>query len=305
MISVSVVIPVYGSEAILPKLVQKIHKVMVENDYDYELILVCDASPDNSWSSIKELKLQYPKIKGILLRQNSGQHNAVFSGLAASSYPIIVTLDDDLQHDPEDIPSLMKALEPGVDVVYGVFTNRNHPMWKKIGSRFNNNVANLILSKPKDLYLSPFRLIRRELVTEILKFKGPFVYIDGLILALTRQIQSVEVAHHLRNSGRSNYGISKSIKLWLEMISTTSIKPIRIMTLFGATLSFLSLIAGILLVIQRLTSDTFPSGWASIIVTILLFSGVQLLSLGVIGEYLGKTALAVTGLPQTVEKEQI
>ena len=300
----SVVVPVYGSEEILPTLVRSIHDVMEANNYEFELILVCDASPDNSWSVIKRLRNEYSEIKGILLRKNSGQHNAVFAGLAAASFPIVVTLDDDLQHDPKDIPLLVGSLAPGVDVVYGTFVNRHHPLWKKLGSQFNSFMASAILGKPKKIYLSPFRIIKKELVDEILKFRGPFVYIDGLILAMTESIVSANVSHHRRSKGKSNYSFAKSVKLWLEMATTTSIRPIRIMTIFGATLSMVSIIAGVLLVLQRLTLNLFPTGWASIIVTVLLFSGVQLLSLGMIGEYLGKTSLAVNGLPQSLEKER-
>jgi glycosyltransferase involved in cell wall biosynthesis len=301
---ISIVIPVYASEAILPDLVVSVDQVMTENNYDYELILVCDASPDNSWSEIKRLKTKFPTIKGILLRNNSGQHNAVLAGLAEAKNSIVVTMDDDLQHDPRDIPKLIEALVPETDVVYGAFRNRNHPIWKKAGSKFNNGVATFVLGKPQELYLSPFRVIRQEIVLELLEFKGPFVYIDGLILAMTNSIKSVEVAHYSRKTGKSHYGFSKSIKLWLEMTTTTSIRPIRMMTLFGGAISLVSIFAGVFLIFQRLFLEVFPAGWASVMVTVLLFSGVQLLSLGLVGEYLGKTAMAVNGLPQSLEKER-
>jgi glycosyltransferase involved in cell wall biosynthesis len=301
---ISIVIPVYGSERILPDLVSSIDQVMSEKKCDYELILVCDASPDDSWNSIKHLRKEFPKVQGILLRKNVGQHNAVLAGLAAATHSIVVTMDDDLQHDPRDIPKLIEALTVETDVVYGAFMNRNHPFWKRIGSKFNNRVATFVLGKPKGLYLSPFRVIRKEIVDELLRFKGPFVYIDGLILAMTNNINSVDIFHYSRKTGKSRYGFSKSLKLWLEMTTTTSIRPIRLMTLFGAAISFLSIIAGAFLIFQRLFLDVFPAGWASIIVTILLFSGVQLLSLGLVGEYLGKTAMAVNSLPQSLEKDR-
>jgi undecaprenyl-phosphate 4-deoxy-4-formamido-L-arabinose transferase len=303
--SISIVVPVYGSEKILPELAKRIDEVMLERKINYELILVCDCSPDNSWEVIKELKKRNPKIQGILLRNNVGQHNALIAGLAASKNSVVVTMDDDLQHNPADIPALLDGIEEGHDVVYGQFQNRNHPAWKKAGSKFNNRVATIILGKPKNLYLSPFRAISREIVDEILKFRGPFVYVDGLIVIATKSINSVLIEHHERHEGKSLYGISKSIKLWLQMATTTSITPLRLTTLLGLGLSLFSLLMGILLIIQKFTIDAMPIGWSSLIVTILFVSGVQLFSLGMIGEYLGKTSLVTSGRSQYVVKETI
>ena len=302
---ISIVIPVYGSEKILPELVKRIDEVMLATNTGYELILVCDSSPDKSWDVILNLKKDYGKIRGILLRNNVGQHNALIAGLKASRHSIVVTMDDDLQHDPKDIPSLVNGLKSGFDVAYGQFLNRNHPVWKKVGSKFNNWVATLILGKPKDLYLSPFRAISSEIVEEILKFRGPFVYVDGLIIIATKSITSVEISHHARLEGRSLYGISKSIKLWLQMATTTSITPLRFTTLLGLALSLFSLFSGVLLIVQKFTIDAMPIGWSSLIVTILFVSGVQLFSLGMIGEYLGKTSLVTSGRSQFVIKESI
>jgi glycosyltransferase involved in cell wall biosynthesis len=302
---ISVVIPVYGSERIIPELISRIDRALTQAQYKYELILVCDSSPDESWQVIKGLKTEYPQLKALLLRRNVGQHNAIMAGLAKASAQVIVTMDDDLQHDPFDIPKLVTQIESGADVVYGEFHEREHALWKKLGSYFTNAVATRVIGKPKGLYLSPFRAIKKEIVDDILRFKGPYAYVDGLIIQATSAIKSVPVTHGKRHEGTSLYGMSKSVMLWLQMLTTTSITPLRFTALLGLSLSAFSLFLGLLLIIQKFTLDLMPIGWSSLIVTVLFVSGVQLFSLGMIGEYLGKTALLVSGKSQYNVREYI
>lgn len=302
----SLVIPVYGSEAVLPELVDQIRATLDKlSDVrtSYEIIFVCDNSPDKSWQVISMLSHNFPQVRGILLRMNAGQHNALMAGFSQAKGEIIVTMDDDLQHSPSDIPSMLDKIDSNCDVVYARFRNRNHAVWKIAGSKLNNIVAGYLMQKPRDLYLSPFRAIKSSIIKEILRYQGPYVYVDGLILSVTRNINSIDVNHYERFSGNSRYSFQKSLSLWLKMATSFSVTPLRLTSLLGLFFSGLGFILALLLVIQKLTLDLMPIGWSSLIVTILIIGGVQLLALGMLGEYLGRVLLTLNLKPQYVIAE--
>jgi len=304
----SIVIPVYGSELVLVELVAQIKSVIeslsnVQNNY--EIIFVCDNSPDNSWNVIQNLAKNMQQVRGILLRMNAGQHNALMAGFNHAIGEIIVTMDDDLQHSPSDIPKLLSEIECGHDVAYARFKKRKHAPWKIAGSRLNDLVAGYLMQKPSGLYLSPFRAFRAAIRNEILHYQGPYVYVDGLILNATRNIAIVDVDHHDRYAGDSGYSLRKSISLWLKMATSFSIVPLRITSLLGIIISSLGFLLAILLVIQRFTLNAMPIGWSSLIVTILIIGGFQLLALGMLGEYLGRVLLTINCRPQFVVAETI
>ena len=304
----SIVIPVYGSELVLPELVAQIKNQLdkLESVQErYEIIFVCDRSPDNSWQVIQMLSKKYPQVLGILLRMNAGQHNALMAGFARARGEVIVTMDDDLQHSPSDIPKLLNEIEQGHDVAYARFKNRNHALWKIAGSSINNIVAGYLMQKPRDLYLSPFRAMKSAIRDDILRYVGPYVYVDGLILSVTRNIASVDVDHHERYAGDSSYGLRKSLSLWLKMATSFSIVPLRLTSLLGLIFSGLGFCLAILLVVQKFTLNMMPVGWSSLIVTILIVGGVQLLALGMIGEYLGRVLLTINSRPQYVIAETV
>jgi len=304
----SIVIPVYGSELILTELVAQVATVLSNNaslNRSYEIIFVCDLSPDNSWQVIHRLVNEFDYVHGILLRINAGQHNALMAGLAEAKGEIIVTMDDDLQHSPRDIPKLIKEIEAGYDVTYACFQTRSHAIWKIAGSWINNWVASYLFKKPSNLYLSPFRAMKAAIRDELLLYRGPYVYVDGLILSVTRNIASVHVDHHDRYAGESNYGFIKSISLWLKMATSFSIVPLRITSLLGIIFSGLGFILAILFIIQKFTYNLMPVGWTSLIVAILIVGGVQLLALGMLGEYLGRVLLTLNSRPQYVIAEKI
>lgn len=303
VLKLSVVIPAYGSELTLGELVRQLEVVLSAAPQvmgRYEIILVCDQSPDGTWGVIKQLAATRPKVSGILLRMNAGQHNALMAGFARASGDIVVTMDDDLQHSPDDIPQLLDKIAEGHDVVYARFKNRNHAAWKVAGSKFNNRIAAYLMDKPADLYLSPFRAFKSAICKDILTYSGPYVYVDGLILSFTRNIASVEVNHFERFAGRSLYGFRKSISLWLKMATSFSLIPLRLTSLLGVVVSGLGFLFAFLLIVQKLTIDVMPVGWASLIVAVLVIGGVQLLALGVIGEYLGRVLLTINSRPQYV-----
>lgn len=300
--TVSIVIPVYRSAKILPDLVNEIEQACVQADCieRFELILVCDASPDNSWEIIEQLARERSFVRGICLRRNSGQHNATLAGLRMAQGAYVVIMDDDLQHPTSEIPHLVQTLMKGADVCYTRYSNRQHRIWKKLGSKFNNWVATLLLSKPGDLYLSSFKALRHEIVSEIIQYEGPFPYIDGLILDVTRNIASLAIEHQSRHSGEGGYTLRRSISLWLKMATGFSVVPLRITTLVGLLIAFVSFISLIYVIIARITHPDLPMGWPSIISTILFLGGVQLVALGIIGEYVGRAYLVLNHKPQYV-----
>jgi undecaprenyl-phosphate 4-deoxy-4-formamido-L-arabinose transferase len=283
----------------------QVDKVMLQHGWSYEIVFVCDQSPDSSWKVIQEICKLHDCVRGILLRINAGQHNAIMAGLERTEGELIVTMDDDLQHAPSDIPAMVERLGQGFDVTYARFKSRKHPIWKILGSKLNNTVSGYLMNKPSDLYLSPFRVFRSEIKDEILRYSGPYVYVDGLILAVTRNIASVEVEHHERYDGVSRYGLVKSISLWLKMATSFSILPLRITSFLGMVFSSLGFMLALFFIVQKLTLDSMPDGWSSLIVTILIVGGVQLLALGMIGEYLGRVLLTINSKPQYVVNESV
>lgn len=300
-IDLSVVIPVYRSANILPELAEQIEGAL-KGVYGnaFEVILVNDCSPDASWDVIQSLCQSRPWLKGINLRKNAGQHNTIMVGLRRASGRYIIMMDDDLQHSPSDIPALIAQLDRGFDVCYTSFRSKRHALWKRLGSRFNDLVATQLLAKPKGLYLSPFKAMVSGVRDEVVLFTGPHVYLDGLILSATSRIVSIEIDHHTRPDGQSGYSFRKSISLWLKMATSFSIAPLRMASLLGLAFSGFGFIAAIAFVIQRFTINAMPVGWSSLIVSVLILGGIQLLALGIIGEYVGRVLLHVNGRPQAV-----
>jgi glycosyltransferase involved in cell wall biosynthesis len=304
----SFVIPVYGSEKVLPELVARVDEVLEtlpKVRKNYEIIFVCDCSPDRSWEVIEALSAKYPWVRGILLRMNAGQHNALMAGFAQARGQIVMTMDDDLQHSPSDIPALLEELSHGRDVVYARFKNRQHASWKIWGSRLNDKVAGYLMKKPKGLYLSPFRAMKAAIVRDILRYNGPYVYVDGLVLSVTRNIGTVDVEHHDRFAGDSGYSLRKSISLWLKMATNFSIVPLRLTSFAGLAMAGIGFLFAALLIIQKFTVDAMPIGWSSLIVTFLIIGGVQLVALGMLGEYLGRVLLTLNSRPQYVVGETV
>ena len=301
-ITLSIVIPVYCSASILPSLVDEIEQACINSDCieRFELILVCDASPDNSWQIIELLARDRGFVRGVCLRRNVGQHNATMAGLGVSQGTYVIIMDDDLQHPPAEISRMLEALQRGADVCYVRYRNCQHPFWKKLGSKFNDLVATALLSKPKNLYLSSFKALRREVVVEVVSYDGPFAYVDGLILDVTRNIVSIEIEHQARHSGESGYNLRESASLWLRMVTGFSVVPLRFASMIGLLIALTSFLSLIFVVIARIINPAIPIGWPSVISIILFLGGAQLVSLGIIGEYIGRTYLVVNRKPQYV-----
>jgi undecaprenyl-phosphate 4-deoxy-4-formamido-L-arabinose transferase len=301
-VNISVVIPVYNSEDCLDELAKRLADVLDKSGSTYEVVLVNDCSPDNSWEKITELCEIYDRIKGINLRRNFGQDSAIMAGLNYSSGESVVIMDDDLQHDPADIPLLLSGLEKGHDVCYARFNSKKQSWFKNFGSWLNDKVANVILKKPKEIYLSPYKAIKREVVDEIVKYDGPYPYVDGLLFRVTRNITQVIVEHHERYAGEGNYNLRKSISVWLKLATNFSVLPLRIATFLGFISSGIGFILALFFIIQHFMVEV-PIGWASLIVVVLFLGGIQLVTIGIIGEYVGRLFLHHSKEPQFIVNE--
>jgi undecaprenyl-phosphate 4-deoxy-4-formamido-L-arabinose transferase len=304
---VSIVVPVYRSETILPHLVEQVETAMQRPDVAgrFELILVNDASPDNSWNVIRDLAARYPFVRGICLMRNFGQHNATMAGLNQSRGDVVVIMDDDLQHPPQTILDLVDAVRGGFDVCYTTYVDRQHAAWKKIGSWLNDRVASFLLRKPRGLYLSSFKALHRRVVREIVRYDGPYAYIDGLILDVTRRITSVPIPHQKRLEGEGNYNLRRSLSLWLKMATSFSVIPLRVASFIGAVLAGVAALALVAVIVDKLRYPETPAGWASVMTIVLFLGGLQLLFLGVIGEYLGRAYLKLNRKPQFAVRERV
>jgi glycosyltransferase involved in cell wall biosynthesis len=300
-LDVSIVIPVYGSATILPNLAERLEESLsacVGPD-SFEVVLVHDRGPDNAWAVIEALGQARPWLRAIELRKNAGQHNAIMAGLSMARGRFIITMDDDLQHDPDDIPRILEALERA-DLCYVQFESRQHVLWKRLGSTFNDFVASRLLKKPRGLYLSPFRGFRREIRDEATRYEGPFVYLDGLLLQSTSDITTIVAKHHARGDGKSGYSLRKSISLWLQMATSFSIAPLRFVSFAGIAASIVAFLLAMAVAARKIMTPDMAVGWPSLIVTVLFVGGMQLLALGAIGEYTGRILLNVNKRPQFV-----
>jgi undecaprenyl-phosphate 4-deoxy-4-formamido-L-arabinose transferase len=302
---VSIVVPVYGSEKILPHLVEQVEASMQRADVAgrYELILVNDASPDDSWNVIGDLAARYPFVRGVCLMRNFGQHNATMAGLNRARGEVVVIMDDDLQHPPQTILQLVDAVRGGYDVCYTDYVGRRHAVWKKFGSWINDRFASFLLKKPRGLYLSSYKALHRRVVRAIVRYEGPYAYLDGLILDVTRRITSVPIPHQPRMEGKGNYNLRRSLSLWLKMATSFSVMPLRAASLAGALLAVIAALSLIAVILDKLRHPDTPAGWTSLVAVMLLLGGLQLLFLGVIGEYLGRAYLKLNRKPQFVVRE--
>lgn len=303
-LKVSIVIPVFNGEQSIGRLTNELIDTL-GNLYDLEIVLVNDNSPDNSEAICISLYKEHPWIvRFYSLARNVGEHNAVMAGLNQVSGEYIAIMDDDFQNPISELVKLLDyATRNDCDVTYTYYKKKQHSLFRNLGSWFNDKVANFMLDKPKDLYLSSFKVMNRFIVGEIIKYELPYPYIDGLILRTTDKIATIAVDHHERRAGRSGYTLRKLIRLWLNMFTNFSILPLRISFIFGILTSTLGLVFAALTLIEKFSNPNMPIGYASVIIAVLIFAGIQLVSVGVIGEYVGRIFLSQNRKPQyTIRK---
>ena len=299
--NVSIVIPVYNAEETIANLAEELIANLGE-EYNLEIVLVNDHSKDTSEQVCIELFHKYPgPIKFFSLAKNVGEHNAVMAGLNNVSGDYAVIMDDDFQNPIQEVKRLIDyATQTEYDVVYTYYEKKEHSLFRNLGSKFNDIVANWMLGKPKDLYLSSFKIIRKTLVDEVIKYDLPFPYIDGLVLRSTENIGRFKVKHDARKIGKSGYTFSKLVSLWMNMFINFSILPLRLATLLGFGFAALGFILGIMTIIERLNNPNLPQGYAFLFVFIAVISGVQLISVGILGEYIGRFFLSHSKKPQYI-----
>lgn len=301
--TLSVVIPLYRSEESIERVVAELAALPIEGGL--EIVLVNDCSPDNTLAACRRIMESCPVPVTVASHaRNFGEHNAVLTGLRHTRGRWVVTMDDDGQNPPSEVPKLLAAAQAGGhDVVFGDYAIKEHAAWRNLGSRFTNAVAGWLLDKPKGLYLSSFRCLSRFIVDEIVRYEGPYPYIDGLILQSTRAVTAIEVDHKARAEGESGYNMRRLVRLWLNMFTSFSVAPLRAATLLGLALGALGVL-GVLGVVYLYLTDQGPAfGWGSIMAALLVFSGAQLVMLGVIGEYLGRAYLTANRRPQSVVRD--
>lgn len=296
----SVIIPVYNSEATLASLVDTLHRALKE--IAFEIILVNDGSKDGSERLCTELARKFSNVHFISLRRNYGEFNAVMCGLNFTKGEYCVMIDDDFQNPPEEIIKLVNTAEKGsYDVVYTYYSKKEHAIYRNLGSRLVNWITSYLLGKPKDLYLSSFKLIKRDVIEEITKYKGPYPYIDGLIFRITSNIGTVQVLHHKREDGTSNYTWRKLISLFLNILFCYSALPIRLFMPIGLGLFGVGFLLLLFLFGQWIIGPD-PKGWQVVTASVIFIGGIQCTLLSVLGEYIGKSFMDQSGQPQYVIK---
>ncbi len=303
--ALSVVIPVYNGAKSIAELVHALEGLDI--DGGHEIVLVNDGSPDDSLDVCRRLVAEATSVPITLvsLARNFGEHNAIMTGLRHTRGAWVITMDDDLQNPPAEVKRLLEhARATGKDVVYTRYAVKQHAYWRNLGSRFANWVADILMEKPKGLYLSSFRCMSAFLVQQVTRYEGPFPYVDGLIMQATQSIDTLEVAHLPRAEGRSNYTLKRLVRLWINIFVNFSVLPLHLSTIAGFALSVVGLVGVISVVLEALFFEP-PQGWASLMAATLLLSGVQLLILGILGEYMGRLFLTANRKPQTVVREVI
>lgn len=307
--SLSVLVPVYNSEQTIGALADRIFEALEPEYVRVELVLVNDGSRDASHERVLEaIERHAGKIRYLQLGNNFGEHSAVMCGLRYITGDAVAIIDDDFQTPPGEILKLTRKLEEGFDVVYSRYEDKRHHWFRNLGSRFNDVAATWLLKKPKGLYLSSFKVMSAYLVKNVVYYDGPFPYLDGLILRATSTIGTEVCLHADRAAGRSNYTLRRLILLWLSMFTGFSITPLRVASAVGLATSIFGFALAGFFIVARFTGGVFiqqaiPPGWASLIVSITVFSGMQLCVLGLIGEYLGRCLLTINRTPQYIVRE--
>ncbi|MFO0979996.1 MAG: glycosyltransferase family 2 protein [Planctomycetaceae bacterium] len=305
-IELSLVVPVYNGAETIETVVR--HVLRVFHEHSIEIVLVNDGSGDHSDLVCRNLASHFPcTVQFLNLARNFGEHHAVLAGLAATSGDAVAVLDDDGQHPAEEALRLWRALKTtGCDAIYGRYIEKQHSLFRNLGSGLNDVMATWLLRKPSDLYLSSFKVMNRFLVDQILRYRGPFPYVDGLIFWTTRNIGQIDVQHRPRIAGRSGYTLRKLVGLWLNMFLGFSIAPLRVAAMLGLATSFFSILFLLAIVIDKLwISPGVPPGVPTILTCVTFFSGVQLTILGFVGEYVGRSFLTQNGMPQYVVREAV
>jgi undecaprenyl-phosphate 4-deoxy-4-formamido-L-arabinose transferase len=295
--SLSVVVPVYNGAATVPALVDRLRAVLRAGTSQCEIILVNDGSRDTSWATIESLALRYPEIVGIDLMRNYGQHNALLCGIRRTRFDIIVTLDDDLQQPPEEIPRLVARLAEGFDVVYGTPKHEQHGFWRNVSSRVTKAALGTATSATVAPMVSAFRCFRSSVKPAFEEYRSPLLSIDVLLTWATTSFASVTVRREPRRSGVSNYRVRALVRHTMNMMTGYSLLPLQMATMIGFLFTIFGIMVLAFVIGRYLIVGTNVAGFPFLASIIAIFSGAQLFALGIIGEYLGRMHLRTMDRP--------
>jgi len=297
--NISVVVPVYNSERTLEELIRRIHAA-IGSLGSYEVILVNDGSPDGSWKVIEKLAKEYPTVRGVSLSRNFGQHNALLCGIRQARHDLIVTLDDDLQHPPEEIQKLLRHLGEGHDVVYGVPEFERHSLFRQATSKFTKWAMAKAIGSNTIRNVSAFRAFHRHLISSFADYQNSFISVDVLLSWGTSRFSAVTVAHEERKAGKSNYSIVLLFRHALNMLTGFSVFPLQIASIVGFTFMFIGIVILVYVMASMIISGNPVPGFPFLASMLSIFSGVQLFVLGILGEYLARIHLRSLGKPPYV-----
>lgn len=302
---VSFAVPLYNTGAGLTKLMDAFRQLKVEGGF--ELVLVNDASPDGTGARVADIvgELPFP-VTFVDMARNFGEHAAVLEGFRHTRGQFVINLDDDLQNPLSEALKLLNHLQTHeCEVVYSYYDEKKHHWFRNFGSWLTNACATFLLNKPSDLYLCSFRGMRRELVERITQYRGPYPYVDGLILGATNRIDRLLVDHAERDDGASGYTMRKLVRLWMNMFFNFSVMPLRVASVLGGVLCAFGVAMLISVLVEHYLLDRPTPGWSSLMAVVSIFSGAQLLILGLIGEYLGRAYMTVSGKPQSLVRKVV
>lgn len=306
MQKISYVIPCYRSEHTLEQVVAEVTATMgTLPQYDYEVVLVNDCSPDGTLGVIRRLVAADSHVQGVDLARNFGQHAALMAGFHQCTGDVIVCLDDDGQTPANEVGKLLEQIDAGYDVVYARYDNKRQAGWRNLGSWVNSKMTEIMLGKPPELVVNSYFAARRFVVDEMLRYEHCYPYVIGLVLRTTKNICNVPVHHRAREEGRSGYTLGKLLGLWMNGFTSFSVKPLRIATYFGTLSAAAGFLYLIYIVINHYTRHTAPLGWASTTALLLVLGGAILIVLGLIGEYVGRIYMCANAAPQYVAREYL
>ncbi len=305
---VSFVIPCYRSAQTLPGVVEELQTAMeAMQDYDYEVILVNDCSPDDTFEVIRRLSGENRRIRGINLARNFGQHSALMAGFRYGEGDIVVCLDDDGQTPAREVGKLLAGIRQGADVVYAKYNQKHHSGFRNWGSRINERMTRVMLGKPKDLYLSSYFAARRFVIEEVKRYENSYPYVFGLVLRTTGNIVNVEVSDRERAAGESGYTLGKLLALWFNGFTAFSVKPLRIATISGALCAMAGFLYGIYTIVKKIFINPpgLVTGFSALMSVLVFMGGMLMLMLGLVGEYMGRMYISMNNSPQYVIREMV
>lgn len=304
--SVSFVIPCYRSEQTITGVVEEIRETMGQlTGYTFEIILVNDCSPDNTFGTIRQLCGKYDNIIGVNLAKNFGQHSAIMAGLHYATGDVCVFLDDDGQTPANEVGKLLETIEQGADVAMASYDHKMHSHFRNWGSRVNECMMHVMLHKPKELFVSSYFAVKRFVADSMLQYSNSYPYLPGLLLRATKNIVNVPVHHREREMGTSGYTLKKLLGLWFNGFTAFSVVPLRIATAAGVISAFVGFLYGIYTIIRKLVDPNILLGFSSIMAAILFIGGMLMIMLGLIGEYIGRIYISLNNSPQYVVRESI